>query len=104
MAIMWIWRNMSRLCKTTFHEVIGSAKVPLIVQDTIQVLHLKPLALVQAFNSLVVPKVQIKQKNLIMPKPIPCTLFILDIDNLVEHDVNFDEEASEDAMDLLQPS
>lgn len=84
--------------------MIGSTRVPLILQDTIQVLRFKPLGLAQAFNSSIVPKVQIKQKKLIRSKPIACTSIVLDIDNLVDHDVNSDEKTSEDTMDILQPT
>ncbi len=70
------------LCPTYF-EVILKARIPPIQATTpIQVLHLKPLGLVQSFNSAIVLKVQFHQKKLFRSKKLLTTT--IDIDMMVD--------------------
>ncbi len=71
------------LCPTCF-EIITNARVPLVplVCRPIEVSQLKPIGLVQVFNSCIVPQMECNKKKL-NRKPIPSASNV-NINNLVE--------------------
>jgi hypothetical protein len=78
-------------------SVVASTKQPILI------VQLKPLGLIQAFNSTIIPNVQCKRKKCLTMTPKPSMSTTLDINQLKEAAINLDDEtSSDDDEDILQ--